>query len=163
MYKVTICTIRTKDCTIYKKVYKGFDQYSFLYCTTCCTINSKPFLMNCTTFIETFCTILVNVVVQCTNCTDCTNWYEVTILYELHNILYNIVTVWFADVPMMITQRHSLETRDSIQALAPPTLIQLRLTAPSPSSREKLSVSATVTATHVLLSDSEAQFYKPVL
>ena len=82
MYNVTICTIRTKDCTIYKKVYKGFDQYSFLYCTTCCTINSKPFLMNCTTFCETFCTILVNVVVQivqivrigtrlqyCTNCT----------------------------------------------------------------------------------------------
>ena len=71
-----------KDCTIYKKVYKGFDKYSILYCTTCCTINSKPFLMNCTTFCETFCTILVNVVVQivqivrigtrlqyCTNCT----------------------------------------------------------------------------------------------
>ena len=30
-------------------------------------------------------------------CAGCTNWKGVTILYELYNILYNIVTVWFAD------------------------------------------------------------------
>ena len=59
---------------------------------------------------------------------------------------------------LLRSDRDSLEGNYGLNsALAPPTLIQLRLTAPSPSSREKLSVSATVTATHVLSRLSEAQ------
>ena len=78
---------KQKDCTIYKKVYKGFDKYSILYCTTCCTMNPKPFLINCTTFDQTFCTIFVNAVVQVVQvvrigtelqyCTNCTILYKI--------------------------------------------------------------------------------------
>jgi len=57
------------------------------YCTKGCTILSKPFPINCTTFDQTFCTIFVNAVVQVVQvvrigtelqyCTNCTILYKI--------------------------------------------------------------------------------------
>ena len=57
------------------------------YCTKGCTILSKPFPINCTTFDQTFCTIFVSVVVQVVQvvrigtelqyCTNCTILYKI--------------------------------------------------------------------------------------
>ena len=64
------------------------------------------FYNQCKTFLKELYNLLVNLLYNickcsctgCTGCTGCTNWYGVTILYELYNLLYNIVRVWFADV-----------------------------------------------------------------
>ena len=60
------------------------------------------FYNQCKTFLKDLYNLLVNLLYNickcsCTGCTGCTNWYGVTILYELYNLLYNIVNVWFAD------------------------------------------------------------------
>ena len=60
------------------------------------------FYNQCKTFLKELYNLSVNLLYNickhsCTGCTGCTNWQGVTILYELYNILYNIVTVWFAD------------------------------------------------------------------
>ena len=83
-----------------KKVYKGFDKYSFLYCTTCCTINSKPSLMNCTTFIQTFCTILVNVVVQIVQLYELVRSYNIVRIVQ-HFVQYcnGLVCRWWGRGP----------------------------------------------------------------
>ena len=87
----THCTTNLK----YKLLY-NIGQY-VQYCTKPCTISfSNPFF-GCTTFqivygVQPF-------VQYCTSTTYaqcCTILYR---LYRLYNLLYNIVTVWFADVP----------------------------------------------------------------
>jgi len=88
------CTI---NCTAKHKLLYNLGQY-VQYCTKPCTISlSNPFF-SCTTFqvvygVQPFvqsCTTYV----QC-----CTKLYR---LYRLYKIVYNIVTVWFADALLVL-------------------------------------------------------------
>ena len=84
------CTI---NCTTKHKLLYNLGQY-VQYCTKPCTISlSNPFF-SCTTFQVVY---GVQPFVQyCTTYVQrCTKLYR---LYRLYNLLYNIVTVWFADV-----------------------------------------------------------------
>ena len=83
------CTI---NCTTKHILLYNLGQY-VQYCTKPCTISLSNQYFGCTTFqvvygVQPFvqsCTTFV----QC-----CTKLYR---LYRLYNLLYNIVTVWFAD------------------------------------------------------------------
>ena len=81
------------NCTTKHKLLYNLGQY-VQYCTKPCTISlSNPFF-SCTTFQVVY---GVQPFVQyCTTYVQrCTKLYR---LYRLYNLLYNIVTVWFADV-----------------------------------------------------------------
>ena len=87
----------TQNCTPKHKLLYNLEQY-VQFCSKPCTISFTNQFFGCTTFqvvygVQPFvqsCTIFV----QC-----CTTLYR---LYRLYNLLYNIVTVWFADGQRML-------------------------------------------------------------
>ena len=77
---------------------KGFAKVSIniLFCIVQSVV--QPFRNLFNTLYNIRSNLLYNICkCSCTGCTGCTGWWEVTTLYELYNLLYNIVTVWFAD------------------------------------------------------------------
>jgi hypothetical protein len=87
-------------CTTNYELLLNIEQY-VQYCTKPCTTLFSNQFFNCTIFQLV---MHVQPFVQC--CTICVQYCAILYrLYRLYNLLYNIVTVWFADEPARESRR----------------------------------------------------------